>query len=98
MDQRAARTGVDGAVLAPDEIEHQLDIVIELDAEPIPADLIFRQLVAAEFMIHPTLSPDSLRLSADLELALRLEAREGIIMSGPAFALSFLTVPPVAMQ
>src|SRR5256885_8142803 len=43
--------------------EHQLRLVFELDAEPVPARLIRAELVSEKFVIHPGESGDRKLLS-----------------------------------
>src|SRR5438105_8367048 len=96
--QCATRICIDRTVFAAHEIEHQFGLVIELNAEPIPTDLIFAQLVAAELVIHPTESANFLLLTVKDQLAFGLHAGERIIIGCSAFAFALLTQAVLTMQ
>src|SRR5204863_466316 len=52
-DQRSGRRRVRRPILAPDLVEHQLRVVVELDREPVPTLLVLAQRGAAELVVHP---------------------------------------------
>src|SRR6266436_5935882 len=51
---RAGRVRINGAVLAANVKEHHLRVVLELEAQPVPAGLAGFELMREEFMVHPT--------------------------------------------
>src|SRR5215467_11101139 len=53
VDQGSRRIGVDGAVLAADLKKHELGVVIQLQREPVPSNLIRLELVGEKLMVHP---------------------------------------------
>src|SRR5262245_47072363 len=72
-------------------IEHQIDAIIQLDAEPIPAGFPFRELVSSEFVIHPTLARYPKGLCADTEDASGRHSGDGVVVRGVTGCFSFLT-------
>ena len=50
----SGRVGINRTVFASNVKEHQLRIVRELQAQPVPASLVGLELVREEFMVHPT--------------------------------------------
>src|SRR5256885_4754270 len=63
IDVRSRGKGIDGAILAAENEEHQLRLVLELDAEPIPTRLVRAELVSEKFVVHPGESGDRKLLS-----------------------------------
>src|SRR5574337_419228 len=53
IDQAAARVRVRTTIRQAELIQHQLDAILKLDREPVPADLRCGQLAAPELVIHP---------------------------------------------
>ncbi len=51
---RAGRVRINGTVLAANVKEHHLCVVLELEAQPVPAGLAGFELMREEFMVHPT--------------------------------------------
>ncbi len=45
---------INRAILAANVKEHHFRLVIELEAQPIPAGLVGFKLMGEEFMVHPT--------------------------------------------
>ena len=70
------RKRIDAPILAPNAKEHQLRIVRELHAEPIPADLLAFQLMREKFVIHPRKPAYSKRLSVERDVTARPETRQ----------------------
>src|SRR5574341_1405634 len=58
VDQGAAGVRVDRAVAVAQQVEHQLRLIVELEAEPIPPDLVVAKLGGAKLVIHPALAGD----------------------------------------
>src|SRR5580704_11235603 len=71
---------IDRAVFAANAEEHQLGVVVELHAEPIPADLIAFQLVREKFVVHPGEAGDFDGFAAQSDRSIRREAREGDVV------------------
>src|SRR5881397_357483 len=97
-DQRSARRRVRGTISSAEAVEHQLVPVVELHAEPIPSDLIFRELCGAELMIHPTQSCDCLGLSIERDCAGRRQPGQRIVMGGLPRRGSLSADSPIAMD
>src|SRR5689334_9878538 len=89
--QSAARVGIDRTVLSAHEIEHDFGIVVELKTEPIPADLIRAELIAAELVIHPAQPAHFFCSAVNRQFALGSQARQRIIIGSPPSAFRLLT-------
>src|SRR5206468_1076401 len=97
-DQRSVRCSVHGAISSAEAVEHQLVPVVELHTEPIPSDLVFREVCGAELMIHPTQSCDCLGLSVERECAGRRQPGQRIVMGGLPWGGSLSADSPIAMD
>ena len=53
VDVGARGEWIERAILPANMKEHQFRAVLELEAEPIPADLVGFELMSEEFVIHP---------------------------------------------
>ena len=76
----SARHGSRCALLVSEEVHHELDLILELKAEPIPSPDTVRQFARAEFMIHPRLPLNRFSASFDRQRACRGEVCEGIVV------------------
>ena len=76
VHERAGRERVGVPVDAAQAVQHQLGAVVELQAEPVPARLLGRQLVGEELVVHPREPLDLEPLPLDLEGARGDQARE----------------------
>src|ERR1700674_1436254 len=54
IDVRAGRVRINRTVLAANVKEHHLRVVLELEAQPVPAGLAGFELMREEFMVHQT--------------------------------------------
>ena len=66
----------------PQKINHQLPLVVELDAEPVPSGNPFRQGGRAEFVIHPALTCHHVIVLRDAHPAVGRHPGEGVIAAG----------------
>ena len=76
VDICAGRVGIDAAVSSTEPEEHQLRLVVQLHAQPVPADLVFRKLVGEPFVIHPRHAGHGVLRAVDVKLARYIEPRE----------------------
>ena len=51
IDEGAAGIGIRASVAMPNDVEHEFRIVLQLDAEPVPAHLIALKLARSELII-----------------------------------------------
>src|SRR4051794_28770088 len=98
VNQRAAGIRIERAVLPPHEIKHELDVTVELHAEPVPADLIVRKLIAAELVIHPALPRERFAIPGDLDLSFGFEPCERIIIGRTSGPFTLLAEPLIAVK
>src|SRR4030067_2331295 len=52
-DDGPTRIGIDLSVSVSNLIEHQFHSLIQLDAEPVPSNLVFPELAGNNIMVHP---------------------------------------------
>jgi hypothetical protein len=76
VDVSSGGIWINRAILAPDMEEHQFRIVVQLKAEPIPADLLCFQLVGDKFVVHPGGSRYPIGLPSYEQTARRNQARQ----------------------
>src|SRR5262249_23228996 len=88
--QSAARIRIRGPILLPDQIQHDLSLIIELETEPIPAHLILSQLIAAKFVVHPTQSEDFFFFAVNRNLTLGLHSSHPVILITSPFSFPLL--------
>src|SRR5215510_13055880 len=96
--QSAARIRIRGPILLPDQVQHDLSLIIELKTEPVPTYLIFPQLVAAELVIHPTQPADFFCSAVNRNLTLGLHSSQRVIVRSSPFAFPLLTETVVTVQ
>src|SRR5258708_9330920 len=53
IHKRSRRERIDPTILASNVEQHQLGVVLELNAQPVPPHLLGLQLMSEEFVIHP---------------------------------------------
>src|SRR5918992_3579336 len=98
IDERAAGIWIDRSVFVPNQIEHEFGVIIEVDAEPIPPDLVFAQLIAAELVVHPRYTTDIFLFAVNRQLAFGLHAGQRIIIRRSSLALCFLAMPIISVK
>src|SRR5690606_36909289 len=78
--------------------EHELAAIVELDGEPIPADLIGIEKAGSKLVVHPARAADVHGPAAPRERAARLEARERIGVRRVSLLAPFLAMAAVAVE
>ncbi len=94
VDERAGRIQVNRAIFAAQFEEHQFGAVVQLHAEPVPANLIRAELFGEPFVVHPGAASHGRRVHGTGYL----EEREGHIVRRVPAALGFLTEAVLAFD
>src|SRR5262245_5539053 len=97
-DQSATGVWVGRSILSADQIKHDFSLIVELKTEPIPAHLIFSQLIATELVIHPTQPVDFFCFAVNRNLALAFQSRQRVVVGSSPVAFPFLTETVVTVQ
>src|SRR5262245_40203950 len=98
VDVGARGKRIDASVLAPKVKQHQLAAVVQLRAEPVPADLVRRELVGEEFMVHPGQPGNGVALAFEPEGAGSAEPRLREVVGSPPGPCRFLADPVLPMD
>src|SRR5690606_23141704 len=83
-DERTARMLIGRTVTMAHAVEHDLFSVVQLQAEPIPALLIRRQLIGAELVVHPAFAAHAYSLAIDSKQAGGRHPCHRVVMRRPA--------------
>ena len=72
--------------------------VVELQAEPVPAELVRCQDAGEEFLVHPAFAADLPRLAVEAQLAAGAEPGEAVVQAGAGAGLRFAAVAVGALE
>src|SRR5277367_7169124 len=78
------------SVLAPEFEQHQLRVVRQLQAEPVPTRLFVRKLVSEKFVVHPGRPRDLKTFPMKLNGAGSEQTREGNVVRSVPRPFRFL--------
>src|SRR5215831_16946103 len=98
VHEGSGRKRICRALRAAELIEHQLGIVFQLNAEPVPTQLIRAERMSKEFMIHPGAAVDLDTLTVSADRALGFQAREGNVVRGVSCTGRFLAHAILSMN
>ena len=76
VDIGACGMGIDTAVFFTQLKQHQFCLIVQLDAEPVPADLIIAKLMRKPFVIHPGRASDLAPCATNEKLAHNRQPRK----------------------
>ena len=74
-------------------VEHHFPSILQLQAEPVPAYLIFSQLIGSELLVHPAFTLHLEGLPIHRETALGHKPGETVVLAGRPGVFSFAAVP-----
>src|SRR5262249_27093226 len=96
--KRPGGIGIFGTIVAADAKQHQFSLILELQANPVPPDLIGFELLREKLMIHPCETRNIESISAKLDLTARSEAGQRKIMGSASCSCSFLADAMLALN
>src|SRR5260221_14778840 len=91
IDKRSRRVRIDRTVLATNAEEHELGLILELNAEPVPAGLVGFQLIGEKLVVHPGKTCDVKFLAVKFDGSLCVKPSERHIVRRVACASGLLT-------
>src|SRR5579859_3740034 len=98
IHQCALGSWLDAAVNFADQVQHDLPVIVQLQAEPIPPDIVVAQGGRAKFMIHPRITAHMVGLAVDSQRALRSETADRVVITGILWLRAFLTQSMIAIE
>ena len=94
----SAGVGGKRAVFPSQLVEHDLKLIVELQAEPVPPDLLCGELTGTKLVVHPGLSSNLESLIVETNAPLYLQARQRVLVRGLTGLIDFLTDPHLSVN
>ena len=90
IHESAGGVWIDGPVFPSQFKKHQFSLVVQLNAEPVPARLIAPELLAKPLVVHPRRALHPMGLSSGFERSGHAQSGKGHVVRCSSFPLSLL--------